>query len=90
MDPAPRLLVTKTAMTMRAATGAGEIEVGALLSEAWRAFQQNASAFMGGITLSLLVLVPPVALAYFVMYQQKQGQLDPALSLALELSLIHI
>lgn len=71
-------------MTTRGGAGGGEVEVGALLKEAWRAFNDNAGAFMGGLLLSLLVFLPGPALIFGTMYLQKVGQLDPALAIALE------
>jgi uncharacterized membrane protein len=84
----PGALVTKWSMAYwQAASTTRELDVGSLFSDAWRAFNANAGAFVGALVLSLLVVVPAPALAFFVMYQQELGKVDPAVSLAAEWAL---
>lgn len=74
-------------MTRRAEARARELDVGTLFSDAWRAWNTNAGAFTGALVLSLFVVVPAPVLAFFVMYQQELGNVDPAVSLAAEWAL---
>jgi uncharacterized membrane protein len=62
----------------------GEVEIGALLNQAWRAYAANSGAFASGLILSLLVVVPGPLLIGGTLYLQKQGAIDAPVALALE------
>lgn len=74
-------------MTTRVGSSAREIEIGALLKEAWGVFWDNAGAFAGGLILSLLVIAPGPVLLAGTVYLQAEGHLDPTLALGLEWAL---
>lgn len=66
----------------RYGAGAGEVDLGVLYSDAWRALRANASAFAGATLLSGLALIVCALPAGAVLWAEEEGALDPALGLA--------